>query len=108
MGQLWSGTRGPQSCVSPSVCVVQRWEQQRVTVLGRGEGAWPRSHLSVLLLQRRRAAFPGQVSGSVSLGAVPGQGTGARGLCCSLACINNQRNGVCGWKSHFQMASALG
>lgn len=39
MGQLWSGTRGPHSCVSPSVCVAQRCEQQRVTVLGRGEGA---------------------------------------------------------------------
>lgn len=69
---------------------------------------WPRSHLSVLLLQRRRAAFPGQVSGTVSLGAVPGQGSGAGGLCCSLAHIRNQRNSVCGWKSHFQMALALG
>lgn len=69
------------------------WEEGRVL--------WPCTHLSVLPLQWRRAAFPGQVSGTVSLGTALGPGTGIGGSCCSPGFINNQRNGVCGWEIPF-------
>lgn len=47
----------------------RHWEEGRVL--------WPHTHLSVLLLQWRRAAFPRQVSGTISLGVVLGPGTSA-------------------------------
>lgn len=68
----------------------RRWEEGRVL--------WLCAYLSVLLLQWRRAAFPGQVSDIVSLGTALGLGTGAGGAWFSPACINNQGNGVCGWE----------
>lgn len=101
---------GPHSRASPSIGMVRRWEQRRMRGQCWEEGRvlWPHTHLSVLLLQWRRAAFPRQVSGTVGLGTVLGQGTSAGGPYCSLACINNQKMVFAGGKSYFQVVLVLG
>ena len=62
-----------QSWGTPWLCTARRLHGQE------GRVPWPCTHLSVLPLQWRRAAFPGQVSGTVGLGTALEPGTSAGG-----------------------------
>lgn len=107
----WDETSGTvieqsQRTTPPISHVVQHWEHCRVWVQWcwwweDRRVSWPCTHLCVLSLQWRRAAFPGQVSGTISLGTVLGLETRTGSLCHSPACVNNQRSGVCGWGVPF-------